>query len=145
MTKFESSLRRKLTLMHAYLCSIRDTDREWLIDSLNPQEVYSVFYAKSPLHYYLISHEERRGGGACTQRREVVANLRNEAIARVVPSVRRAYARSFTVSTRDACQGGENKERRESRNLSCSSRTTCSSGVVVLVGSPRAELTAPEI
>jgi len=53
----------------------------------------------------------------------VVANLRNEAIARVVPSVRRAYARSFVVpDAGDACQDGENKERRESKNLSFSPR-----------------------
>lgn len=101
--------------------------------------------AFAPLPHIARRTTKRRRVHAKTRRTRVVANLRNEAIARVVPSVRRAYARSFAVSTRDACQGGENKERRESRNLSCSSRTTCSSGVVVLVGSPRAELTAPEI
>lgn len=119
------SLRKKLTLMHAYLCSI---DRKRMIDSSNPltRKLFGISreITFAPLPH--IARRTRRRVHAKTRRTRVVANLRNEAIARVVPSVRRAYARSLAVSTRDACQGRENKEMRESWNLSCSSRTTCS-------------------
>lgn len=67
----------------------------------------------APLPHIARGNEEARAREDAEDAR-VVANLRNEAIARVVPSVRRAYARSLAVSTRDACQDGENKEMRES-------------------------------
>jgi len=92
-------------------------------------------------HHCLVSYGEwatrrrvhGRNGHAKTRRTQVVANLRNEAIARVVPSVRRAYARSFGVP--DARRLPRWREQREARarNLSFSSRTR-SSGVVRLSG-----------
>jgi len=77
----------------------------------------------------------------------VVANLRNEAIARVVPSVRRAYARSLVVSMRDVAKM-ERTKRGETRNLSLSlsaRESATRNSVVGTLGPPRAELTAPEI
>jgi len=91
-----------------------------------------------------------------------VANLRNEAIARVVPSVRRAYARSLVVPMRDVARMERTKRGEETENLSLSLSLSLSFSlspslslslgrarlvalIVGALGPPRAELTAPEI
>lgn len=154
VTKFEeSSLRRKLTLLHAYLYPLYVYHRLWsrmanrFVES-SDEKVYSVFHAKSPLHHYLISHGERRGG-ACTRRRGGREWWRIYVMKRS-PGWSRAWdARTHVPlpSRRETLAKVERtkRDKREQESLSWSSRTTCSSGVVVLVGSPRAELTAPEI
>lgn len=82
--------------MHAYLCSI---DRERSIDSSNLQtRKFIRCFTRNrfcTITSYRTRRRTRRRVHAKTRRTRVVANLRNEAIARVVPSVRRAYARSF--------------------------------------------------
>lgn len=93
--------------------------REWSIDSSNPQTRKFIRRFTRNCFCTITSYRTRRRVHAKTR---VVANLRNEAIARVVPSVRRAYARSPSLSRRETLAKVERTKRCERAGISLAPR-----------------------